>query len=98
LLLIVVGKFVIWFAVMKLFRYSLYTSIAVAAGLTQIGELSFILVEVAKKLGLVGEELFAATLAASLISIFINVFVVRGVFKWIGPKLDQEAEAAPVVA
>jgi monovalent cation:H+ antiporter-2, CPA2 family len=98
LLLIVVGKFVIWFAVMKLFRYSLYTSIAVAAGLTQIGELSFILVEVAKKSGLVGEELFAATLAASLISIFINVFVVRGVFKWIGPKLDAEAEAAPVVA
>jgi monovalent cation:H+ antiporter-2, CPA2 family len=98
LLLIVVGKFVIWFAVMKLFRYSLYTSVAVAAGLTQIGELSFILVEVAKKSGLVGEELFAATLAASLISIFINVFVVRGVFKWIGPKLDQEAEAAPVAA
>ena len=98
LLLIVVGKFVIWFAVMKIFRYSLYTSIAVAAGLTQIGELSFILVEVAKKSGLVGEELFAATLAASLISIFINVFVVRGVFKWIGPRLDQEAEAAPVVA
>jgi monovalent cation:H+ antiporter-2, CPA2 family len=98
LLLIVVGKFVIWFVVMKLFRYSLYTSIAVAAGLTQIGELSFILVEVAKKSGLVGEELFAATLAASLISIFINVFVVRGVFKWIGPKLDEESEAAPVAA
>ena len=56
LLLIVVGKFVVWLGVMKLFRYSLWTSIAVAAGLTQIGELSFILVEVAKKSGLVGEE------------------------------------------
>jgi monovalent cation:H+ antiporter-2, CPA2 family len=98
LLLIVVGKFAIWFVVMKLFRYSRWTSIAVAAGLTQIGELSFILVEVAKKSGLVGEEVFAATLAASLISIFINVFVVRGVFKWIGPQLDAEAEAAPVTA
>jgi monovalent cation:H+ antiporter-2, CPA2 family len=95
LLLIVVGKFVIWFAVMKIFRYSLWTSIAVAAGLTQIGELSFILVEVAKKTGLVGEEVFAATLAASLISIFLNVLIVRGVFKWIGPKLDAEALAAP---
>ena len=48
LLLIVCGKFVVWLGVMKLFRYSLWTSIAVAAGLTQIGELSFILVEVAK--------------------------------------------------
>ncbi len=98
LLLIVVGKFVIWFAVMKLFRYSLWTSIAVAAGLTQIGELSFILVEVAKKSGLVGEEVFSATLAASLISIFLNVLIVRGVFKWAGPKLDEEAGVAPLPA
>src|SRR5271156_1456622 len=56
LLLIVVGKFLIWLGVMRLFRYSFWTSIAVAAGLTQIGELSFVLVEVARKSGLVGEE------------------------------------------
>ncbi len=98
LLLIVFGKFAIWLAVMKLFRYSLWTSIAVAAGLTQIGELSFILVEVAKKTGLVGEEVFAATLAASLISIFLNVLIVRGVFKWAGPKLAQEAQREAAVA
>ncbi len=49
LALIIFGKFAIWFGVMKLFRYSLWTSIAVAAGLTQIGELSFILVQVARK-------------------------------------------------
>jgi monovalent cation:H+ antiporter-2, CPA2 family len=98
LFLIIVGKFVIWLAVMKLFRYSLWTSIAVAAGLTQIGELSFVLVEVAKKSGLVGEEVFSATLAASLISIFLNVLIVRSVFKWIGPKLEAEADAAPVAA
>ncbi|MGC2279840.1 MAG: cation:proton antiporter, partial [Candidatus Acidiferrales bacterium] len=79
LLLIVVGKFAVWFCVMKLFRYSLWTSIAVAAGLTQIGELSFILVEVARKSGLVGEEIFTATLAASLISIFLNMLLVRWV-------------------
>ncbi len=95
LLLIVVGKFVIWFAVMKLFRYSQCTSIAVAAGLTQIGELSFILVEVAKKSGLVGEGVFTATLAASLISIFLNVFIVRGVLNWLGPRLaDEQASVA----
>ncbi|MFY9805342.1 MAG: cation:proton antiporter [Candidatus Acidiferrales bacterium] len=97
LLLIVVGKFAVWLAVMKLFRYSLWTSIAVAAGLTQIGELSFILVEVAKKSGLVGEEVFTATLAASLISIFLNVLIVRWVLRWIEPKLQAEAAALPQV-
>jgi monovalent cation:H+ antiporter-2, CPA2 family len=93
LLLIVCGKFVVWLGVMKLFRYSLWTSIAVAAGLTQIGELSFILVEVAKKSGLVGEEVFSATLAASLISIFLNVLTVRWVLRWIEPKLQAAAAA-----
>ena len=86
LLLIVFGKFGIWFAVMRIFRYSKWTAIAVAAGLTQIGELSFILVEVARKSGMVGDEIFTATLAASLISIFLNVFIVRGVLKWVEPK------------
>jgi monovalent cation:H+ antiporter-2, CPA2 family len=93
LLLIVFGKFAVWLGVMKLFRYSLWTSIAVAAGLTQIGELSFILVEVAKKSGLVGEEVFTAALAASLISIFLNVLTVRWVLRWIEPKLQAEAAA-----
>jgi monovalent cation:H+ antiporter-2, CPA2 family len=94
LLLIVFGKFLIWLGVMRLFRYSLWTSIAVAAGLTQIGELSFVLVEVARKSGLVGEEVFTATLAASLVSIFLNVFIVRGVFRWAGPRLSAEKAAA----
>jgi K+:H+ antiporter len=94
LLLIMVGKFGIWFCVMKLFRYSKWTSIAVAAGLTQIGELSFVLAEAAKKAGLIGQEIFGATLAASLISIFLNVLVLRVVFKRIEPKLAAEEAAA----
>ena len=48
LLLIVIGKFVVWAAIVKMFRYSLKTSIAVAAGLTQIGELSFVVVQAAR--------------------------------------------------
>jgi CPA2 family monovalent cation:H+ antiporter-2 len=98
LLLIVVGKFVVWLGVMKLFRYSLWTSIAVAAGLTQIGELSFILVEVAKKSGLVGEEVFTATLAASLISIFLNMLLVRWVMRRITPKIAPSTPSATTSA
>jgi monovalent cation:H+ antiporter-2, CPA2 family len=78
LLLIAPGKFVIWMLVVKLFRYPTRTAIAVAAGLTQIGELSFVVVNVARAAGIVGEDVFNATLAASLISIFLNVFIVRG--------------------
>jgi CPA2 family monovalent cation:H+ antiporter-2 len=86
LLLIVVGKFVIWVIVVRLFRYSTWTSIAVAAGLTQIGELSFVLVQVARSSGMVAENVFSATLAASLISILLNVFIVRGALGWLGRK------------
>jgi hypothetical protein len=39
-------------------------------GLTQIGELSFILVQVARSNGLVSGACYSATLAASLLSIF----------------------------
>jgi CPA2 family monovalent cation:H+ antiporter-2 len=94
LFLIVFGKFIIWTGVMRLFRYSIWTSIAVAAGLTQIGELSFILVEVARKSGLVGDQVFTTTLAASLISIFLNVFIVRAIMKWVEPKLPAEKLAS----
>jgi len=95
LFLIIFGKFGIWFVVIRLFRYSKWTAIAVAAGLTQIGELSFILVEVARKAGIVGDEIFTATLAASLISIFLNVFIVRVVLKWVEPKLRTDQQAPP---
>jgi hypothetical protein len=33
---------------------------------------------VARAAGMVGDDVFNATLAASLISIFLNVFIVRG--------------------
>jgi len=47
---------------------------------------------------MVGEDIFTATLAASLISIFLNVFIVRGVLKWVEPKLPvgERATAAPL--
>jgi len=86
LLLIVPGKFVIWTLVAALFGYSIRNAIIVAAGLTQIGELSFVVVQAAVGAKLVGEDVFNATLAASLISIFLNVFVVRAVLAWVDRK------------
>ena len=77
LALVVFGKFFIWTLVVKLFRYSLTTSILVGVGLTQIGEFSFILVQVAHANRLVKDSFYYATLAASLLSILANACLVR---------------------
>ena len=69
--LILVGKFVIWTTVVRLFGYSIWTAVVVAVGLTQIGEFSFILVQVARNSGLVGPEVDNATLAASMVTILV---------------------------
>jgi len=94
LLLIVVGKFLVWSTVVWLFRYPLRTAIAVASGLTQIGELSFVVMQVAQSSGLVSREVFSTLIAASLISILLNVFVMRGVFAWLGRKLSEASRTS----
>lgn len=77
LALIVLGKFVIWTAVVWLFRYRLSTALVVAVGLTQIGEFSFVLVQAARSAGHVGSDVYTATLAAALLSILLNAALVR---------------------
>jgi monovalent cation:H+ antiporter-2, CPA2 family len=90
LLLIVIGKFIVWAGIVWLFRYPLWTAIAVASGLTQIGELSFVVVQVARSSGMVDENVFSTVIAASLISILLNVFIVRGVFAWLDRKFPGQ--------
>jgi CPA2 family monovalent cation:H+ antiporter-2 len=75
--MVVVGKLVLWTLVVWLFRQSLWTALLVGVGLTQIGEFSFILVQVARGAGHVGPEIYNATLAAALITILINAALVR---------------------
>jgi CPA2 family monovalent cation:H+ antiporter-2 len=93
LLLIVVGKFLVWTTVVWLFRYPMRTAILVAAGLTQIGELSFVVVQVARSSGIVAENIFSTAIAASLISILLNVFIVRGAFARLGRKVADPRAA-----
>jgi monovalent cation:H+ antiporter-2, CPA2 family len=81
--LIVLGKFVIWTAVVRVFGYPLATAVRVGVGLTQIGEFSYILVQVARTAGLVGDDVYNATLAASLLTILINAALVRWVPTWL---------------
>ncbi len=75
--------------VTKLFRYPWRTAVLVGTGLTQIGEFSFILVQVAHANGLLGDEFYHASLAASLLSILVNATLVRAV-----PRCMPTASAA----
>ena len=83
-LLILFGKFVIWSAVVWLFRYPLRTALLVGAGLTQIGEFSYVLVRVARDSQIVGGEVYNAVLAASVITIVVNGLIIRYI-----PKVDH---------
>ncbi len=94
--LIVVGKLVMWTAVVWLFRYPIWTALLVGVGLSQIGEFSFVLIQVARDAGHVGEDVYSATLAASLVTILINAFLVRYVPQWLGRlRLAREGVPAP---
>ena len=89
--LIIVGKFAIWTGVVWLFRHRWWTAVLVGTGLTQIGEFSFILVQVARRAGHVGDEVYQATLAASLLTILANAALIRTVPRWLGPAHVERA-------
>src|SRR2546426_667838 len=91
--LVIVGKFVIWTTVTLVFGQPLWTALLVGVGLTQIGEFSFILVQVARQAGHVGADIYNATLAASLVTILINAALVKLVPMWIGRARLAHAQA-----
>ncbi len=81
--LIVFGKLVVWTGVVRLFGYPLWMALSVGVGLTQIGEFSFVLVQVARNAGIVSSDIYNATLAASLVTILLNAALVRSVPPWL---------------
>lgn len=83
--LTMLGKFVIWTTLVRSFGYSFHAALMAGVGLTQIGEFSYVLVQVARAARLVGDDFYNATLAASLITILLNGLAVRFVYSrpWI---------------
>src|SRR6266850_1115128 len=91
----VIGKAIIWTAVVRVFGQPFRTALLVGTGLTQIGEFSFILVQVARGAGLVGDDVYNATLAASLLTILMNALLVRYVPDWLeAARLGRARDAA----
>ena len=96
--MVVIGKFVVWAGVVKLFGYPMRTAALTGIGLTQIGEFSFILVQVAHANGLVGDEFYSATLAVSLLSILINATLVRMAPRWLSATGGRRRAATKVLS
>ncbi|HKW09540.1 MAG TPA: cation:proton antiporter [Gemmatimonadaceae bacterium] len=76
-LIIMVGKSLAAFGIVRALRYPLRTALVVSAGLSQIGELSFILIGLAISLKLVPPEGRDLVLAGALVSIILNPVVWR---------------------
>ena len=72
LLIIMIGKTVAAFAIVRALGYARRTALIVSAGLSQIGELSFILIGLAVTLRMVPPEGRNLVLAGALISITLN--------------------------
>jgi CPA2 family monovalent cation:H+ antiporter-2 len=82
--LVVVGKMVIRAGVVRLFGETSWTALLTGVGLAQIGEFSFVLVQAARREGYIGQDIYQATLATSLITILLNATLVQLVSRHIG--------------
>jgi CPA2 family monovalent cation:H+ antiporter-2 len=100
-LIIIVGKSVAAFLIVRLFGHPTGTAITVSAALAQIGEFSFILVGLGLALGLLPEEGRDLVLAGAIVSILVNPFlfsaVERGRTKLL-TRIRFTADAAPATA
>jgi CPA2 family monovalent cation:H+ antiporter-2 len=75
--LIVVGKSLLTLLLGLVFPWQAYTALVVGAGLSQIGEFSFILGQSGVSLGLLNQDQYSLLLAAALLSITINPLMFR---------------------
>jgi CPA2 family monovalent cation:H+ antiporter-2 len=76
-LIVVIGKAVAAFAIVVVAGRPARTGLTVAAGLSQIGEFSFILAELGRSLGLMSQETESLVLAGALVSITVNPLMMR---------------------
>ncbi|TBR37152.1 MULTISPECIES: YbaL family putative K(+) efflux transporter [Dyella] len=93
LLIIVFGKSLAAYLIVRAFGKTKKTALTIATSLSQIGEFSFILIGVGVAQHLVSKEAQDVLLAAAIVSILINPLL----FKMLDRYLEREAAAAPVI-
>lgn len=89
-LIIVVAKSISALAITSFFRQSHEVGYAVAIGLAQIGEFSFILGGLAHVKGLISQELYNLILAGAILSIVANPFLFRWYDRRFGRRKQEE--------
>ncbi len=92
--LIVIGKFLVSFALMRLLKQPIRAALTLGASLAQIGEFSFIVAGLGVTLGLVTRDLQALIVAAAMIAITINQPLLAGV-KLFQRRSDERAAQVP---
>jgi CPA2 family monovalent cation:H+ antiporter-2 len=95
-LIIMAGKSIVAYIVVRLFRHSLSAALMITASLAQIGEFSFILANRSLELGLLPEAGRDLILAGAIISILLNplLFIVLDIYATRREKALAEAAAA----
>ncbi|KJV29273.1 YbaL family putative K(+) efflux transporter [Luteibacter yeojuensis] len=88
--IIIVGKSVAAFAIVRLFGRPTKTALTIATSLAQIGEFSFILAGLGVSLGLLSEEARDILLAAAIVSILVNPLLFVALDRWVA-KHDADA-------
>ena len=84
--IIVVGKFIICFIIVRSFGYSLKTAIFVGAGLTQVGEFSFVLGPAGLETGVISEYLYSLILSSAILTILFTPIAFKlaeRVYSWL---------------
>ncbi|MBA4205813.1 YbaL family putative K(+) efflux transporter [Pannonibacter phragmitetus] len=93
--IIVAGKSVAAFVIVRLFGHSRETALTIAASLAQIGEFSFILAELGGKLNLLPDQGRDLILAGAILSILLNPLFFAAI-DWLKPKTEAQEEGAAV--
>jgi len=93
LLIIIVGKSLAAYGIVRLFRHPETTALTIAASLAQIGEFSFILAGLGVDLQLLPERGRDLILAGAIISIMVNPFLFTLLDRWFA-KREAAREAA----
>jgi CPA2 family monovalent cation:H+ antiporter-2 len=79
LAVVLVGKPVVAFLVVRVMRYPLRVALAVSVALAQIGEFSFILAALGRDLGVVSLDAMNAIVTVSIVSIVLNPLLYRAI-------------------
>ena len=93
-LIIVLGKSAVAYAIVRAFGHDNRTALTIAASLAQIGEFSFILAGLGTNLGILPPEGRDLILAGAILSIFANPFVFTAVAGRIAAAKQAAAEEA----